>query len=147
MSTETKAKHSPGPFRLELKQAWPFGFSIWSGDKEILQQGAYCTASGQKTRDDCLQGIGFPGHTKAPGRSTREDAARLNAEQDANSRLWSAAPDADRILRHLLSFIEEVGQGGRISFASLMPDDGYDGAPDGQTLADAVKGYFEKAEP
>lgn len=57
------------------------------------------------------------------------------------NRIASAAPDADRILRKLLVWIND-GQSA-ISFASLMPPDG---DPDGQTLADAVKGYFEKVD-
>lgn len=66
-----------------------------------------------------------------------------NDTADANARLIKAAPDADRILRVLMDFLEG-GMG--ISFDALMPEDGYDGAPDDQTLAHAIRAYIAKVD-
>lgn len=65
--------------------------------------------------------------------------------RQANANLISCAPDADRILRHLLEYVEAAEP--IIHFDGLMPDDGYDGATDEQTLAGAIRAYFAKVRP
>jgi hypothetical protein len=67
----------------------------------------------------------------------------------ANARLIVASPDADRILRHLMDHLDNGSGSGApsIAFDSLMPADNYDGSPDEQTLADAVREYFKKLNP
>ena len=101
MKTEIRS-FTPGPWRLELIQTWPFGFKITAGEHEIMAQTAYCSATGQKTREDCERGVGF-GH-KDP--TSRDEAIRLNAEQDANARLIAAAPAMYEALRNLAAVHE-----------------------------------------
>jgi hypothetical protein len=64
------------------------------------------------------------------------DAARIVAAMNA-------APDADRIIRHLSEFLDG---GNTVSGDSLMPDDGYDGATEEQTLGDAIRAYLKKVD-
>ncbi len=62
---------------------------------------------------------------------------------DGSKRLEEGAPDADRIIRHLADFCESVRG---VSFDSLKPDDGYDGATEDQTLADTIRAYLKKVD-
>jgi hypothetical protein len=80
--------------------------------------------------------------------TVRDGADRDYSDDDyraqANSSLISAAPDAERILRHLFKMFQ-AGEP-LVYEGCLMPDDGYDGAGDEQTLADAIAAYIEKVE-
>lgn len=53
----------------------------------------------------------------------------------------NSAPDADRIIRHLATFLE--GSSSLPRADTLMPDDG---ASEDQTLADAIRGYLAKVD-
>src|SRR6185503_11100335 len=100
-----EAKHTPGPWRLELRQSFPFGFEILAGQCGIIAQDAYCFSSKQKTREDNERGVGFPRRAK-DGETTAKMAADFIAEQDANARLIAAAPD---LLSIVLRFVALPG--------------------------------------
>lgn len=57
--------------------------------------------------------------------------------------LYSAAPDADRIIRHLAEWFKDYHS---ISTDCPMPADGYYGATADQTLADAIRLYLKKVD-
>lgn len=81
--------YTPGPWTLELVQKWPFGVRVVADRQEILQQSAYCSSTEQRTRLDCELGVGFGGRDF----TTIAEAQVHIANQDANARLITAAPD------------------------------------------------------
>ena len=59
----SETKHTPGNWTLEFPDKWPYGFTISSGDVVILHQDAMACSFEQKTREDCLNGVGFKGRS------------------------------------------------------------------------------------
>lgn len=79
--------HTPGPWVLVLRQEFPFGFEVLAARGVcIVAQNAFAYTSGQKTRADNEQGLGF-------GHKDRGPIVAVIAEEDANGRLIAAAPD------------------------------------------------------
>ncbi len=95
------AKHTPGPWTLELVQEWPFGIKVHAGGEVILSQSAVCNSTKQETRRDCEQAVGF--NENDQDAYFRADFARkCIAEQDANARLIAAAPELLAVLMEAL---------------------------------------------
>ncbi len=114
-----KAKHTPGPWVNAGK------FGEWPNESFHVELRSETTTAHVAVID-------------VPAR-TREARERA----DANAHLIAAVPDADRILRRLLEYIE-AGEPG-IQFDGLMPDDGCNSNIEDQTLREAVECYFAKA--
>ncbi len=96
------ATFTPGPWALELRQAWPFGVRITAANGDtILQVGACAHSTVQKTRQECEDGVGFR-HKSKDGSTTRDAVIFAIAEQDANARLIAAAPTMHFLLKRLI---------------------------------------------
>lgn len=104
-------RFTPGPWTLELVQNWPFGVIIRaaSGDLVLHEDGA-AHSTGQKTRHDCENGVGFRWKPRAGG-SSREQAIAAVVEQDANARLIAAAPDLYTALEGMERLFAINGEG------------------------------------
>jgi hypothetical protein len=99
--------HTPGPWSLELVQEWPFGVRVTAGDELILSQSAVCNSTQQETRLDCEMGYGFyENATEVHWRA--ETARKYIAEQDANARLISAAPELLESAKELAAHVREM---------------------------------------
>ena len=99
----TISKHTQGDWFFEKIDRWPFGAKIvTTTGLVILQQDAYCSSTVQKTREDNEAGVGF-----SYKNGQREYAAAKIAEQDANIRLWTAAPKLLKALHQIIEVRDE----------------------------------------
>jgi len=79
-------KGTPGPYEFVPIDKFPFGYEIKAGDDTLASQDSAAWASGQKTREDNLMGIGFP-----PGE--RAEVVAAIAKQESNGKLFAASFD------------------------------------------------------
>ena len=104
-------KATPRPWKLSFVDKWPFGLVITGSDgSEVLAQTAYCHSSKQKTRQDCIEGIGFREHGVDRG-TLRAEAVAAIARQDDTARLIVQAVNSHDALvdalEHLVSDVQD----------------------------------------
>lgn len=79
-------KGTPGPYQFVPIEKWPFGFEIKAGEYTLVAQDSWGWASGQKTRADNEQALGFESDQK-------QKVIAAIARQDADGRLLAASWD------------------------------------------------------
>lgn len=79
-------KHETGTWTFRMEDKLPFSLTIMAGDECIFHEYAISHSTEQKTRQDCLDAVGFSG-------SQRDEAVAEVAKQVARFRLAAAAPD------------------------------------------------------
>jgi hypothetical protein len=116
------AKHTEGPWALELVQSFPFGVRVTAQNGAVIHlESAAASSSRQQTRADCEMGYGFAEAGVRP-EFLRSTAVRLIAEQDANARLIAAAPELLAELKKLRRAYVALLEIGRDKIMSLGGD-------------------------
>lgn len=113
-----ETKWTPGPWRMEETETWPFGVSIWGASKLVLVQDRVALSTNQKTLADCLNAVGFEHNPKNPEFSRRAALASLE-EQAANLCLFLAAPDIYAEFAHLVRLLEPMESAGTLNVPGL----------------------------
>jgi hypothetical protein len=94
---------TPGPFRVEQQERFPFNIHIVGPDGAIEVVDKWAYSSSQKTLADCEEGYGFPPEEKA-------EVVAGNSRQLADLRLRAAAPalyEALKEAREGLRYVRE----------------------------------------
>jgi hypothetical protein len=94
--------HSPGPWRVEEPEDWPFEVGVFSAADAVVVVLTGPHSSNQKSIDDWRAGVGF----KGKGEWSRESAVEAVARVEANARLIAAAPDLLAALKLLAERME-----------------------------------------
>ena len=84
--TETATTFTPGPWRLEQPDKWPYDLTVYAASGEaVVSQRRWAHSSTHKSLSDCLDAVGFPA-AEWVGIKTKL------SEQIANAHLIAAAP-------------------------------------------------------
>lgn len=122
----SEAKYTKGPWKFVPLHEFPFGYEIRSADDLLIEhQNAACHATGQKTRKNNLDGIGFDGPQESNW--SRDKAIMAIETQDANGKLKAAAPELLEALEEAIAAlkvaIDEYGSTMRPAWITGMNND------------------------
>jgi hypothetical protein len=95
-------KGTEGPYQFVPIEKWPFGFEVKAGEYTLVSQDSWGWASGQKTRADNEQALGFDADQK-------QKVIQAIARQNANGHLLAASWDLLTCLEELTAAVRGKG--------------------------------------
>lgn len=97
----SEVKHSPLPFTLVQFESWPFDIQVLGADKEpVLDIRRYAHGTGQKSIEDCMNGVGF-------SRDLIDRVIETNARQLATIEFIVTACNSHYVLTERIKALEE----------------------------------------